>query len=347
MRGKANVDLELLATHSDGVIALTGCLQSRFCQRLIADNPAEARAHADELIQVFGADNVYFEVQKNGIADQDKANEGIVADRPRGRPPARRAPPTSTTSGREDYGNHAALLCVQTKSTLAEPKMTFDTNEFFLKDNGEMDGRFAEWPEALAYDDRDRRALRGRDRARQAAHPELPDARRRLGGRRTCASSPRRACACATATRRPPEAVERLEMELEVIGRMGFDSYFLIVWDFVRYAKENGIAVGPGPRLGGGLDRLLRALDHRRRPARLQPPVRALPQPRARVDAGHRHRLLGQRPRRGDPLRRRQVRPGLRRPDRHLRRDEAARRHPRRRTRARAPDYGRATASPS
>src|SRR5687768_4550710 len=77
-RGKANVDLDLLARHADGVIALTGCLQSRFCRRLVEDNPAEARAHADELLQVFGPDNVYFEVQRNGIADQDKANEGIV-----------------------------------------------------------------------------------------------------------------------------------------------------------------------------------------------------------------------------------------------------------------------------
>jgi DNA polymerase III subunit alpha len=73
-RGKCNVDMALLERHSAGVIALTGCLQSRFCRRLVDDNPAEARAHADDLLRVFGTDNVYFEVQKNGIADQDKAN---------------------------------------------------------------------------------------------------------------------------------------------------------------------------------------------------------------------------------------------------------------------------------
>ena len=77
-RGKANVDLDLLSRYSDGVIALTGCLQSRFCRRIVDDIPHEARAHADELLQVFGAENVYFEVQKNGIPEQDKANEGIV-----------------------------------------------------------------------------------------------------------------------------------------------------------------------------------------------------------------------------------------------------------------------------
>ena len=77
-RGKANVDMELLSAHSEGVIALTGCLQSRFCRRLVEDRPADARTHIDDLVQAFGPDQVYFEVQRNGIAEQEKANEGIV-----------------------------------------------------------------------------------------------------------------------------------------------------------------------------------------------------------------------------------------------------------------------------
>ena len=82
--------------HSEGVIALTGCLQSRFCRRLVEDRPDDARAHIDDLIQAFGPEQVYFELQRNGIAEQDKANEGIV------RTPASSAgrwwqPPTSTT----------------------------------------------------------------------------------------------------------------------------------------------------------------------------------------------------------------------------------------------------------
>src|SRR4051812_15520172 len=63
-RGKPNVDMELLSRHSDGVIALTGCLQSRFCRRLVEDNPGEARAHVDDLLQVFGPEDVYFELQQ-------------------------------------------------------------------------------------------------------------------------------------------------------------------------------------------------------------------------------------------------------------------------------------------
>ena len=138
-----------LAAHGEGVIALTGCLASRFCQRLVDGRDAEARAHADDLLQAFGADNVYFEVQKNGIADQDKANEGIVRiAREVGRPLVGTGDVHYLR--REDYHHHTALLCVQTKSTLAAPKMTFDTNEFYLRSSEEMAQAFAEWPEAIA-----------------------------------------------------------------------------------------------------------------------------------------------------------------------------------------------------
>ena len=133
----------------------------------------------------------------------------------------------------------------------------------------------------------------------------------------------------------PAEAVERMEFELGVIEEMGFSSYFLIVWDFVRYAKENGVAVGPGRGSAAGSIVSYMPQDHRPRPARRRPDLRALPQPRPQIDAGHRHRLLGPRPRADDPLRRREIRPRIGRPDHHLRQDGAARRDPRRRPRAR------------
>ena len=243
-RGKANVDMELLDRHSEGVIALTGCLQSRFCQRLVDDNPAEARAHADELIGVFGADNVYFEVQRNGLAAQDKANEGIERiAREVGRPLVATA--DVHYLGREDYNNHSALLCVQTKSTLEEPKLSFETNEFYLKDSAEMTESFSPWPEAVpaTLEIAERCAVDielGKMLIPRYPTPDGLDEGaylRRLaeeGLHRRYGDPP------------PAEAVERLEMELQTIGRMGFDAYFLIVWDFVKYAKDNGIAVGPG-----------------------------------------------------------------------------------------------------
>jgi DNA polymerase-3 subunit alpha len=243
-RGKANVDLELLSRHADGVIALTGCLQSRFCRRLVEDNPAEARAHADQLVQVFGPDNVYFEIQRNGIAEQDKANEGIV-------PIARELGRPLVATGdvhylrREDFDNHRALLCVQTKSTIREPKLSFDTNEFFLKSSDEMAGDFAAWPEALAATVEIAERCSVEIELGKMLIPRFP----------TPDGEPEPACLRRLAREGlrarygdppPAEAVERLEMELDVIEKMGFAAYFLIVWDFVKYAKDSGISVGPG-----------------------------------------------------------------------------------------------------
>ncbi|HSD82149.1 MAG TPA: DNA polymerase III subunit alpha, partial [Solirubrobacteraceae bacterium] len=242
-RGKPNVDLRQIERHAEGVIALTGCLASRFCQRLVDGRDAEARAHADDLLNVFGADDVYFEVQKNGIADQDKANAGIVRiARDVGRPLVGTGDVHYLR--REDYHHHTALLCVQTKSTLAAPKMTFDTNEFYLRSSDEMAQAFAEWPEAIAT------TLEIADRCDVEIElgkqliprflPEGEDERaylreRVFDGLRARYGDPV-----------PAAAVERAEMELSVIDRMGFNAYFLIVWDFVRWAKDNGIGVGPG-----------------------------------------------------------------------------------------------------
>jgi DNA polymerase III subunit alpha len=243
-RGKPTVDLAQVERYSEGVIALTGCLASRFCQRLLEDRPGDARAHADDLLRVFGAENLYFEVQKNGLAAQEKCNEGIVkiAGEMGGR---------LVGTGdvhylrREDYDHHTALLCVQTKSTIAAPKLTFDANEFYLRDSDEMARAFAEWPEAIAS------TIEIADRC----HVELELGKQLIPRYRTPDGSSEReylrervreGLRLRYGDPPPAEAIERMEMELDVIERMGFNAYFLIVWDFVRFAKENGIAVGPG-----------------------------------------------------------------------------------------------------
>ncbi len=243
-RGKANLDLDLISRHSEGVIALTGCLQGRFCRRLVEGRPDDARAHIDDLIQVFGPEQVYFELQRNGIAEQDQANEGIVkAAREVGRPLVATADVHYLT--RDDYDNHAALLCVQTKSTVAEPKLSFDTNEFFLKSPDEMASDFSEWPEAVPttleiaercnVDIELGRLLLPRYETEDGTEPG--DLLRRLASE---------GLAKRYGDPVPADALGRLDFELGVISEMGFESYFLIVWDFVKYAKGNGIAVGPG-----------------------------------------------------------------------------------------------------
>jgi DNA polymerase-3 subunit alpha len=243
-RGKSNVDMELLDRHSEGVIALTGCLQSRFCRRLVEERHDDARAHVDDLVRVFGPENVYFEVQANGLAEQDRANEGIERiAREMGRPVVGTC--DVHYLHREDFDNHAALLCVQTKSTIAEPKLSFDTNEFFLKSPAEMAESFARWPEAVptTKEIADRCEVEIKLGELLLPRFETPDGSepaemlRRIaieGLRRRYGDPP------------PAEAMERLEYELGVILEMGFESYFLIVWDFVRFAKQEGIAVGPG-----------------------------------------------------------------------------------------------------
>ena len=134
---------------------------------------------------------------------------------------------------------------MQTKSTLQMPKMSFDTNEFYIKSSEEMAESFAEWPEAVpttleiaercAIDIELGKLLLPQYPTENGEEPEAMLRRIAMDGLRARYGDPP-----------PAEAVERLEFELGVIEEMGFSSYFLIVWDFVTYAKENGIAVGPG-----------------------------------------------------------------------------------------------------
>jgi DNA polymerase-3 subunit alpha len=243
-RGKPSVDMGLLERYSEGVIALTGCLASRFCQRLLQDREGDARAHADELLNVFGSDNVYFELQKNGLAPQEKCNEGIVKI-------ARETGGSLVGTGdvhylrREDYDHHTALLCVQTKSTIAEPKLTFDTNEFYLRDSGEMIAAFAEWPEAIAntLEIAERCTVELELGKQLIPSFQTPDG---SGERDYLRARVQDGMRLRYGDPLPTESVQRMEMELGVIDGMGFNAYFLIVWDFVKFAKENGIAVGPG-----------------------------------------------------------------------------------------------------
>ncbi|HWE59049.1 MAG TPA: DNA polymerase III subunit alpha [Solirubrobacteraceae bacterium] len=243
-RGKPTVDAGLMGRYSEGIIALTGCLASRFCQALVGDREAEARSVADELLQIYGHENVFFEVQKNGIAEQEKANAGIVKiARQLGRPLVGTGDVHYLR--REDYDNHTALLCVQTKSTLAAPKMTFDTNEFYLRSSDEMADKFAEWPEALAT------TLEIAERCDveiELGKQLIP--RFECPGGMVESEYLRQLVMEGLAWRFgdpvPGAALERAEYELGVIDRMGYSGYFLIVWDFIKWARDHGIPVGPG-----------------------------------------------------------------------------------------------------
>ena len=242
--GKPGVDMELLQRYSDGVICLTGCLASRSSRRIVEGRLDEARAHLDELVQVFSPENVYFEIQKNGIADQEIVNEHIA------RFAAEMGRPVVATADvhylrREDFEHHAALLCVQTKSTLDAPKMSFDTNEFYLKSSQEMADAFAAFPGALEASVEIAERCNVDIELGRMLIPrfECPGGMEEAAYLRTLVEAGLRE---RYGNPPPAEAIERMEMELGVIERMGYCGYFLIVWDFIAYAKSNGIAVGPG-----------------------------------------------------------------------------------------------------
>jgi DNA polymerase-3 subunit alpha len=244
-RGKPTADMTQLAAHADGVIALSGCLQSRLCQHLLAGRLSDARGHAEQLVEAFGAENVYFEVQNNGLDAQERVNEGIVRI-------AHELGRALVATGdvhylrREDYRNHAALLCVQTKSTLSEPKLSFETNEFYLRSNEEMASSFAQWPGALQSTlEIAERCEVELELGRQLI-PRYPVPAGYAGETEYLRALVHQGLHDRYGDPPPAEALERAEYELAVIDAMGFSGYFLIVWDFVKYAKDSGIAVGPG-----------------------------------------------------------------------------------------------------
>ena len=242
--GRPRVDAELMAEHSEGVLALTGCLSSRICTLLGDDRPDDAREHADRLSQIFGAENLYFEVQKNGIDRQEKANEGLI------RMAAEMGRPIVGTADvhylrKEDHHHHSALVCVSTKSTLAEPKLQMSGNEYFLRSSDEMQVLFAELPEALEtqLEIADRCSIDIDLDKQIIPRYDAPDGRTPTEYLRHLVES---GLEVRYGNPVPSGHRERAESELAVIERMGFDSYFLIVWDFVNYAKSEGIPVGPG-----------------------------------------------------------------------------------------------------
>jgi DNA polymerase-3 subunit alpha len=243
---KPKVDWELLADHADGLIATTGCLGGHVCQSLLAGRFDDALTKAGRLQDIFGKDNLFVELQDHGIEEQHRVTPQLIDI-------ARRlgAPLLATNDSHytrpEDAQAHDALLCVQTKATIDQPgRFQFKGSGHYLKSAAEMRRLFAELPEAC---DNTLLVARRADVRLELGTPKLPDF-----PVPPTFSSPGKYLehlAFEGAKQRwgdplPDPAVERLGYELKVIEDMGFSSYFLIVWDLIRHAKEHGIRVGPG-----------------------------------------------------------------------------------------------------
>ena len=237
--------MELLSQHSgrrhlpDGLPGLA--LEPADHRRPPGRGAREPRRAAS---QVFGPEDVYFEIQKNGIAEQDVVNDAIAKfAREMGRPLVATADVHYLRE--EDHFHHSALLCVQTKSTLADPKMKFDTNEFYLKSTEEMGSRVRGVPGLRADLAGDRRALQRRDRARPDADPALPVPGRHGGARlpaRAGQDGPARAL-------RGPAARRRDRAHGDGARRHRAHGLLRLLPDRLglhQLGQANGIAVGPG-----------------------------------------------------------------------------------------------------
>jgi DNA polymerase-3 subunit alpha len=241
---KPRVDWNHLAAHTKGLVALSGCLSGRVSKALEENRPKDAASDLDRLTQVFSRDNVYVEIQNAGLAEQARINPHLAQL-------ARETGLPLVATGdvhylrHEDAKAHEALLCIQSGDSLRNPsRWKFDTDQFFFKSPAEMATDFAEYPDALRTSLEIAERLNveiqlGEIRLPSYPTPEGRDAFDYLV--ELCEKGLQKRYGNVT-----PELNDRLRFELKTIKEMGFADYFLIVWDFVRFAKQNGIQVGPG-----------------------------------------------------------------------------------------------------
>jgi len=242
---RPRVDYSMLRDHAQGLICLTGCASGRLSRALQAGHISAAREEVDRLVNLFGRENLYLEMQQTGIEELAEINPRMAA--------------LSAETGLKlvatndvhylragDAAAHDVLLCIQTGARLAEEsRLRFSSQEFFLKSPEEMRAAFSDYPEAVTN------TLEVAERCNveidldQMLIPRFP-----VPEGHDEISYLREQCRLGLARRYGPEVPahvhERLETELAVVEKMGFPPYFLIVWDFVSYAKQAGIPVGPG-----------------------------------------------------------------------------------------------------
>jgi DNA polymerase-3 subunit alpha len=241
---KPRVDKEVLARHSKGLIALSGCLAGEVASKVTGLDLEGARETVATYRDIFGAENYFLEVQRHGIEEQEPVNQALIGF---GREFGLRLAATNDLHyvERGDAEAHDVLLCLQTGALYDDPKRwRFGSQDFYVKTAEEMQGLFGELPDALAStldiaDSCNVKISLGKTLLPPFDVPEgmTPDSylRQRVeDGLRWRFGEP-------NAVQR-----ERADAELAVISQTGYASYFLIVWDFYNFARQNAIATGPG-----------------------------------------------------------------------------------------------------
>ena len=248
---KPRIDKELLAEHSEGLVALSACLAGEIPRALTAGNYEKAKETALWYNSVFGEGNFYLEMQNHGISEQQQIEPLLIKlSNETGIPLV--ATNDTHYVNREDSKTQQVLICVATNTTLGQGNsLEFQTDEFYLKSEEEMSELFSHVPQAIENTQKiaDMCNFDFEFGNTKLPHFEVPDGKDHFewfkeqcyeGMIRNYGKNP------------PEEYYERLDYELDVINKMGYVDYFLIVHDFIRYAKNKGIPVGPGRGSGAG-----------------------------------------------------------------------------------------------
>jgi DNA polymerase-3 subunit alpha len=241
---RPRIDKEVLSRHSKGLLCTSSCLSGEIPSLINAGRYDEAKRRAGDYIDIFGRENYYFELMNNGIAEQDEVNSGLLA---LGREIGVKVVATNDIHylERNDAEYHDVLLCIQTGKMLAEKRrLKFKTDEFYFRSPQEMMSLFSECPQAISntleITEKCNLTIElGKVHLPHFPIPEGHSAETYL--RKLSEDGVKQRYRTIT-----EEIKNRLDMELEVIKSTGYSQYFLIVWDFIQYAKGQGIAVGPG-----------------------------------------------------------------------------------------------------
>ena len=242
---KPRIDWALLHAHAEGLICLSGCVAGDIPQKLLKKDYDGAKARALELAQLFGDDGFYLEIQNHGIPEEAEVLRGIE------RLHEETGIPLAATNDahyieRADARYHDVLLCIQTGKTIDDPdRMRFENDEFYLKSEDEMRALFPNHPDAI---ENTARIAELCNFDFEFGHYHLPRFLLPPGEHDSDAYLTK---LCNEGFERRygtdrPEVRRQLDYELNMIRRMGFVDYFLIVSDFIGYAKRNHIPVGPG-----------------------------------------------------------------------------------------------------
>lgn len=248
---KPRVDKQLLEQHHEGLICLSACLAGEIPQALLAGNFEKAKETALWYNNVFGQDNFYIEIQDHGIEDQRAVLPGLIRlSRETGIPLV--ATNDAHYLTKEDSRMQRILVCIQTGKTINdEDRLEFGTDEFYVKSTEEMYALFPEVPQACENTVKIAEQCNfdfefGVTKLPYFKAPDGQDNEEYF--RHLCESG-----LIERYGENPlPEVRERLEYEMDVISRMGYTNYYLIVYDFIRYARSKGIPVGPGRGSGAG-----------------------------------------------------------------------------------------------